>query len=188
MPKPMTMITLIRHGRPECAQRPSISRSEFQGWLASYAVSGIKDVAGDAECREFVDRASVVLCSSLPRAVQSAEALGAKDLTIDAVFEEASISVPALPIRASTVTWATLGRLHWCLGGDSEESLLLCRRRVNEAANRLTEAATMGNTLLVGHGWLNGMIARELARRGFAKTGRTGFGYWSRVSMICPDC
>jgi hypothetical protein len=99
----------------------------------------------------------------------------------DPLFCESAIphfgggSVP-LPVG----TWVVVLRILWLLGfSRNGESLLDARRRAKLAAERLVELAEKHqNVLLVGHGFINHFIAKELQKSGWLGPSKPGKGFW----------
>ncbi len=178
-------IHLFRHGKPDCPPRRALSCTEYSGWVRAYDAAG---VASDppASLKAWIQTVGVgeVFASTLPRSVQSAIALvGTAKVRSLALFNEAAISTASIPLRMSSSTWTLLGRLMWLSGAASPERLLECRARARAATDILMASAVKTETLLVGHGWMNRMIAKELRQRGFDQSATTGSGYWCGTSF-----
>ena len=77
--------------------------------------------------------------------------------------------------------WAVIFRILWFAGySHNAESITKGRSRVKEAARLLiTEAESKQSVLLVGHGILNRMIAKELVHSGWTGPSTPNGGYWS---------
>jgi broad specificity phosphatase PhoE len=90
------------------------------------------------------------------------------------------VSVPIL--RLSPFSWALVFRLLWLSGLAKEpESYTQAKERAHQAADQLAALAgrTPESVLLLGHGFMNRLIARQLQGGGWAETGNSGSGYWS---------
>ena len=179
------LIHLIRHGQPACRPAGALSRDDYRRWLEAYDAAGIIDKPPDATKVWLLGVSSAaIFSSSLPRSVQSAHYLApSNQVKSDAMFDEASVSILPIQFRLSSAAWTALGRTSWLLGDNAHEQVAACRIRARNAADALMQSASSAETLLVGHGWMNGMIGRELQRSGLRVLERTGRGYWSRTSL-----
>lgn len=178
-------IFLVRHGKPDCDRQGRLSRSAFVDWLACYAAAGVtREPPHSAPCRAAASTARAIFASDLPRARDSAALLGSHlPVRIDAVFNEADIAVVPFSFSLRPGLWTAAGRLVWLAGAVTQESYSVAKiRAARAAAILLAEAeAEAGSVLLVGHGWMNRMIAGVLVRHGMRRIEKTGSGYWSLV-------
>ncbi|RDH90148.1 MAG: hypothetical protein DIZ77_14085 [endosymbiont of Seepiophila jonesi] len=125
---------------------------------------------------------NAVVCSDLPRSIESAEMLGVEVVDFEAsIFREmelpsANWPSPKLPLNV----WAVLFRVLWFLGYSSNgESLREARLRALSGASRLEAIAEKhGSVILIGHGFLNRSIAKALLKSGWAGPLDPGKNYW----------
>lgn len=175
-------IVLLRHGRPSFKLKGLVRAKDLGEIARSYDLAGIVDVPPD-EAGDLFESNCFVVCSHLERSVQSAKALGCTRIHHqDMLFGETAIphfhgGSITLPIGV----WVVVLRVLWLFGlSRNGESLVNARRRAAKAAERLAEfAVEHGAVLLVGHGFMNRLIARELKRRGWAGPSKPGKAYWS---------
>lgn len=166
-------ISLLRHGRSECDLWTRLSCDEFRSWLNSYRDLGIRHTdVPPARARATAAAAKLVLCSDLPRAVQSTARLApAAPVLQDRLFREVDLSPLRWrsKLRLSPIVWVALARTRWLCGYSHDtESVRLARGRARLAAKRLLEhAQENGSILLVGHAFFNLLIARELRAAGW---------------------
>lgn len=174
-------ITLLRHGKPVFELKGNVRGKDLGMIAKSYDMSGIVG-SPPRETVTAIQGNHVVVCSHLVRSVESAKALGCSEAhVIDPLFCETAIphfgsgSVP-LPVKV----WIVLLRLFWLFGfSRNGESLSDARRRARQAAERLAELAEEHqNVLLVGHGFINHFIAKELQKSGWLGPSRPGKGFW----------
>ncbi len=174
-------ITLLRHGKPSFALKGCIQGRHLRGVARLYDLSGVEGAPPD-EAVAAVAGGRFVVCSHLKRSIESAKALGYHDIDIsDPLFCESAIphfrggSIP-MPIGI----WVVFLRLIWMFGfSRNGESLIKARSRAREAALRLVQfAEAHQNVVLIGHGFINHFIAKELRRIGWLRTSRPGKGYW----------
>jgi broad specificity phosphatase PhoE len=181
----LSRIHLIRHGQPACRPQPALSRKEYRRWVEAYDASGIIDLP-PRSLVQWLGSAGVdqIISSALLRAVETAEALiGSGRLRSDPLFNEAGVVITPIPFRLSSNAWTAFGRLAWVCGASADEAAARFRLRARTATDSLVGSASMTETALVGHGWMNRMIGRELRKRGFEIQHHSGSGYWSRTTF-----
>lgn len=191
-------ITLIRHGPPTVSLKTRIRGNEFRTFLERYEAARIKRHAlPPAAVKQVMQRADLVFASHRPRALHTAELLEApRPPIIDPDFREIDFLVdfPGC-LRLPALTWATLAVLLWRLGCRlGGEPLPQARRRARKMANKLIDhAQTSGAVVLVAHGGINRLIAKELKKDGWQGPRRPQSRHWgcttylSRASQI-PSC
>lgn len=156
---------------------------EFGHWVAEYNAAGI-----DIECRppqSTIDQAArckFVVCSSLPRSLDSAKALGIENIDVcESMFREMDMPYAQSHFpRLSLLAWTVIFRLMWLVGFSANaESFREGKKRANRCAERLMELASEhGTVLLVGHGSLNWLIARHLKSKGWSGAKKSPRRYW----------
>lgn len=174
-------IILVRHGEPDCEGRGRLNRTAFHDWLARYAAAGVsREPPPTAPCRLAAGSVRTIFASDLPRAKDSAAILaGLLPVRTDAVFNEADIAIAPFGFSLHPGLWVAAGRLIWLAGASSQESFSDAKIRAARATATLFAEAELGSVLLVGHGWINRMIARVLVQQGMRRVEATGSGYWS---------
>ncbi len=184
-------LILLRHGKPASPSPRKINSAEFLGWIEDYDNSGLcpsspppaRVVARAKACKTIV-------CSALPRSVESAKALGVgNNYLADPLFNEAGM--PASNGRLVTLSpqaWAVIYRALWLLGYSANaESFKAAKSRAVLAVEKLTQiACAHGDVLLVGHGVYNRILANELRRQGWSGPKNPGSGYWSMTVYRRP--
>jgi hypothetical protein len=147
----------------------------------SYDLSGIVGSPPN-EAVMAAQGSNVVVCSHLMRSVESAKALGCSEVHVtDPLFCETAIphfssGSISLPISV----WVVVLRILWLFGfSRNGESLNEARKRARQATERLVELAEEHhNVLLVGHGFINHFIAKELQKIGWVGPSKPGKGFW----------
>lgn len=180
-------IITARHGRPHVDRSVKITSREYDGWWKNYDLAGLApDQQPPGSLCEIAQNCDVVFSSTLPRAIETASALvaGTRDVPTDQMFVEAPLPPPPVPfLKLTPTTWGVISRSFWFWGyaPGSTESVGQARDRVEGVADRLIGLASGGNSvLLCAHGYLNWMIDRRLANRGWKKTVHEGGNnYWS---------
>ena len=181
-------IVLMRHGRPEldldALLKQRVSAAEVGKIVKEYEMSDLaKNQKPSLSALDEVKAAGYVISSDLPRAVQSVEELQGHDkLLIDSSFRESSLPyfISNWP-RLSLFTYFLLFRLAWLLGFSSNgESIRDARKRAASNASKLLDLARAhGSVVLLGHGIMNRLIARELKRSGMVCSEQSKEKYWS---------
>lgn len=180
-------ITLMRHGRPEHHSSGRLNARALADWCEAYDLAQVSDAPPDRSVA-IARQASVIVCSPLPRAQSSLALLGLDPVEVDAIFSE--VSVPLLPserLELPAFIWLMLLRTLWLCGYASEtESLKLARQRAARAAEKLISLSEKGHVLLLGHGIMNKMIARELRKRGWQAEKHASSRHWSSAIYHRP--
>ncbi|QXI48815.1 MULTISPECIES: histidine phosphatase family protein [Pseudomonas] len=178
-------IILMRHGQPALVAGKKVSARDMQGWIDGYDRAGITDQPVPAASLQLATRARVIVSSTAPRALSSLQALGLAPSHVDALFCEAQLPFGQwrLP-RLSPFTWAFILRLLWLCGYSRDvETVSAARLRASIAAQRLLSLASEGPVMLLGHGLMNRMIARQLMAQGWTRRSHNGSHYWSAVVL-----
>lgn len=176
-------IVLLRHGKPDVPETGKLRATEIQQWIDSYNSAGLRaDHPPSREAMEMAGHCKVVVCSDLPRSVDSARALGVKKVDyIEPIFREMELPYSDFPSpKLPPDVWATLFRVFWFFGFSSNsESLGEAKTRALSGADKLREiAANRGSVLLIGHGFINRFIAKELLSSGWQGPASPGQKYW----------
>lgn len=179
-------IVLVRHGQPDIALSPSASHLGFRDYIGTYDAASLDPASlPPRELAELRREIAAIFASDRARSHQSARALGGEEmLTIDPLFAEAPLASPPIPfLKMRVPKWAVIARLLWHLGfAPGIETAAQARARADQAAQLLiAQAREKGTVALVAHGYLNFMIGRVLARRGFVQRGRHRARYWNTV-------
>ena len=190
----------MRHGRPLFDHRGWISASQMPEWIVRYNEAAVEDPT-DRDARSGVGlpaaaegeayaaalaqarQAGRIVASTLPRSQQSARLLAAgREVYYGRQFREADMPYRGLPlITLPYRTWCAVFRLAWLFGFSAHaESRAEAEARAQRAARRLVEMAReRGSVLLVGHGIMNRLIAKQLRISGAAGPTHVSRGYWS---------
>jgi broad specificity phosphatase PhoE len=177
-------IILMRHGQPNLAVIDKVSALDMERWIEQYNLSEIVNQPAPEASVQLAATAKVIVSSSAPRALTSVRALGLQPLLVDAIFCEAQLPHGrwTLP-RLSPFTWAFILRILWLCGfSGTVESARKARIRANTAAQRLQSLASEGPVLLLGHGFMNRMIAKQLEAAGWTRQKSNGNRYWSATA------
>lgn len=179
-------ISLIRHGRSQLTENDQITFEKFKNWVEKYDFNGVfEESIYPVLTLEKVAAAKVVVTSDLKRSIVSARLLKPKTKIIsDPIFRETELPVkPGIlfKVKLKPNTWAVILRLLWFSGYSNEcESLSQAKLRAKKAAQQLIGYATEHKSIvLVGHGFFNMLIAKELKRMGWKGKRKAGAKHWN---------
>ncbi len=186
-------IVIQRHGEPDIGKWGKIPSSEMVKWIDCYNESGV--VVDNKPCCESIIHAknSFTVCSTLERSRHSASLLEVESFISDKSFCEAELPIVNVPLlKTFPHTWSIIFRIFWFFGiSKNVESKKEISSRVKVACNMLEGLADQHeNILLVGHGIMNRLIAKELLLRGWggeeAPNGKKyhGYSYWEYSVFI----
>lgn len=180
-------IILMRHGKPVLTETAWVSPAGMARWIAHYDESIVETCDIPAASKQAAQAASMIVASPSARALASVEALGLCAAVTDAVFAEAQLpfALWSYP-RLSPFAWAAVFRILWLCGyARGADPICLVRARARQAADRLSLLAAENDVLLMGHGVMNRLIAKELRRSGWRGMGKHEERYWSANVFTC---
>lgn len=176
-------IVLLRHGKPNIDTTRKLSAVEFRRWVKDYDRAGLDKGHYPPECAVDISKAcSFIVCSNLPRSLESAKALSIEDIDIvGPEFRECDIPCADLNFpKLSALTWTILFRTLQFLGYSPNcETYSEIKNRAKKCAVQLTEiAAVHKSVLLIGHGTLMWLIHKQLLRMGWMGPTAAAKTYW----------
>jgi len=182
-------IALLRHGKPDIQTNKRLSASSFSQWVQHYNKSGIQPASyPDSDIVKYLKKYNAVICSSLPRSIDSAKALGADNIILfSAQFNEAGLpTIKGYFIKLKPALWSIIVRILWLFGyTKNSESYKENKQRAQHAAELLIQLAEQHqNILLVGHGFFNRLLSKELLAAGWHADKKPGLQYWSYNEYI----
>ncbi|EQA1590683.1 histidine phosphatase family protein [Enterobacter hormaechei] len=176
-------IILMRHGKPSFTGSPRVTSLEMDEWISHYDLSDIGSDIAPQSSKLLASSALHIISSPLPRALSSLRALGLEPDLTDEVFREADLPILRIPaFRLSPIFWASFFRVIWLCGiSRNVEPLGIAKQRAVQATDILVTSAKVSNgpVLLMGHGVMNRLIAKELISSGWKECRRQGGGYWN---------
>ncbi|SFB63442.1 histidine phosphatase family protein [Azotobacter beijerinckii] len=181
--KMMMRIVLLRHGKPHVPNYKSLKASQVGQWIEAYNAAGLTpDHKPPQIALEIAAACNAVMCSDLPRSIESAKALGVKRVNIiEPTLREVGLPFGSLPaLKMPPQAWAVFFRIAWFCGyASNSESVWEAKVRASSGTARLKDlAATNGTVLFVGHGFLNKFLATELLSSGWKGPNNPGAKYW----------
>ena len=182
-------ITLMRHGKPAFDFSRRIKAGELGSLIHEYNQAKIANQPSNRAIAQ-AKNCKAAVCSNLPRSILSADVLMRKQVVLSSeLFREAPLPYPNNGnIRLPLSAWAVLLRAAWFLGySQNAESISATRKRAEEASRLLIQLAKeYGSILLVGHGIINHLLAKELSKQGWMSEAKSpssrywGFGVYEK--------
>ena len=177
----------MRHGKPLLTQIGWIAPAEMERWIEHYNLSEVEADGIPLISLKMANSASFIVTSTASRALSSVQALGHTATVADAIFCEAQLpfSLCRFP-RLSPFVWVAFFRLLWFFGySRGADSIQVTKIRAKAAAQKLISLAEKGSVLLVGHGIMNRLIAKELVALGWRGFTKQESKYWSASVYEC---
>jgi len=177
-------IILLRHGKPKTPPIFNMTALEFSKWVEQYDLSGLCPSSQPETNTVFVaNSCNAVVCSELPRSIESSSVLGIKTITLTSrKFNEAGLPITEYGhLKLSPRIWVIILRVLWLLGYTKKsESYKDAKIRATESVKTLTALAkTHSSVLFVGHGVYNRLLAKELISLGWVGPKSPGSKHWS---------
>jgi len=177
-------IILLRHGKPEIPSLKKINAAGFSQWVEQYNRAPL--CSSSIPTNDVISMAKVcnaVVCSELPRSIDSALALGVEKINLkSSQFNEAGMPVANWSfLKISPKLWAAFFRILWLFGySEKSESIKDAKSRASKSAKLLIDLANKHDRVLfVGHGVYNRLLVKELKSLGWSGPKSPGSKYWS---------
>jgi broad specificity phosphatase PhoE len=178
-------ISLIRHGKSRWIQNDWITCKQFEDWVKRYDEHGVyAEETYPEETKKKLTAATMVYTSDLYRSRESAKLLfPTVEVVSNCLFRETELpKIPGLfsRIKLQPSVWSVMTRCLW-FGGYSRkcESLMDAKIRAKRAAEHLDHEARKSQfVVLVGHGFFNILIAKELLQKGWTGAKRPDTRHW----------
>ncbi len=176
-------IALLRHGKPECSISGKLNAADFGRWITEYNESGISVESNPAaETIEKIKKYSFIVCSHLPRSIESAKVLDISTInTVSPLFRECEMpyadwQYPKLSIKQ----WAIIFRIFQFAGySPNAESYIEIKSRLKECVDYLVQKSKEhGSVLFIGHGALIWLIHKHLVRNGWPGPPKSARQHW----------
>ncbi|WP_019243300.1 MULTISPECIES: histidine phosphatase family protein [Bacillus] len=186
----MPTISLIRHGVSVCDMSSRLTSKQYSKWVKKYDESGVLPFDTLLEgTQEAMSLSQVVLTSNLKRSIDSAFYLK-KDYEFQthSLFHEVGIPTASniFFLYMKPNSWNIFLRILWLLGYSKDvESYRLAKKRAKLAADYLIGFSHKYNHVaLVGHGFFNRMIAKQLKKEGWQSVDSYADGNWGCTTYI----
>ena len=178
----------MRHGRPEIdlesMKKNRVTAMQSGAIIDQYELSDLAtDQSPPVDALDIARQCKIVFNSDLPRSISSVRLLGVStDAITNAQFRESALpwlswSWPKLGL----FTWCILFRIAWLFGfSKNGEDIGNAKTRALACAGILQKQANSGQpVLLLGHGIMNRLIAKQLKKSGWKQIETNGERYWS---------
>jgi len=182
-------ISLIRHGKSVLNGNKKKNCEEFKKWVNNYNLSGVvEEKELPPSTLKKVAHAKVVITSDLKRSIESAKILRNNvHIMTDTLFREVELPIPSSKlgnIKLKPQVWSGILRCLWFCGySNSCESYESAKERAKQAAGQLIEyAEEYHSVVVVGHGFFNLLLAKELIKRGWNGQKMKSSKHWSVTS------
>lgn len=179
-------IVLARHGEPALSRKILLTAQGYRDWWGRYEEGGLLEGQVPPDCLvKTASGAGTIFSSTRQRARETAAAVaGANPVNADVLFIEAPLPPPNAPdwFKLSPRWWGVVARFWWWFfdHNEGQETKAEAQVRAARAADLLEARAAEGKDVLVlAHGFFNGMVGVELAKRGWRCVRDRGFKYWS---------
>ncbi len=186
-------IAFIRHGKSVWEENEKISSEQFREWVEIYDEKGVQEEEEYPQSTiEVVAKSGIVLTSDLKRSQHSANLLtrGSR-LNSDGIFREVELPKCTFGqfIKCKPAVWLVVLRLLWMAGySQSCESYKQARKRAKIGAERLVQYAKNKHTVvLVGHGFFNRLLAKELEKMGWITYEKMSSKHWQCITYEAPQ-
>lgn len=178
-------ISLVRHGRSVWKENNRITCKALSEWIKNYDTNGvIKESYYPVETIEQIAKSKLVITSDLVRSIESAKILNPKiEIISNPVFRETELPNPLFNfwgLKFSPSVWLIILRCLWFSGYSRKcESLSEAKKRAIKASEQLIKYANDQNSIvLVGHGFFNMLLGKELKRNGWKSKEKTNAKHW----------
>jgi broad specificity phosphatase PhoE len=183
-------ISLIKHGRSSL--QSSMNVKQFQEWLERCNQEGdVQKEQVPADTVEAIHAAKLVVASASAQAIQSAALLtDSLSFVQNPIFCEVNLPVLSVPkwMKMKPDSWVFIHRAMWLAGyTKNTETYEQVRFRAKQAVDLLVGyALCYQKVALVGHGFFNSMIAKELKQRGWVGPVFMNQEHWSSNTYKYP--
>jgi len=180
-------IVIMRHGQPttdlNALKRKRLAPYDIGKIVKAYELVSLNiEKTPNIEAKEIASQCNVALSSDLPRAIESLNTLSQAANAKDKIFRESTLPYICWhQPKLSFFTWAIIFRVLWLFGfAKNGESIKAAKQRAKVGAQKLHDLALEHDSvLLLGHGIINRLLAKELKSNGWRQVAHTGENYWS---------
>ena len=174
-------IILIRHGNPEINRNGWFSYKGARKYIEAYDTVGVRPIIKPPVILKPNEEVKI-FSSSLFRAYDTALKVFGDDasITVDSAFIEFQREITPLPLILPIKAWTGISRFFWMIGLHSSDIPSLRSEKSRAVIDAgLLEKAAIENTkvILVGHGFLNKYIVRDLKKNDWDHTFNGGSDY-----------
>lgn len=156
-------VGLMRHFEVDIPWKKQMNSWEFREWMHEYDLAAVKP----KNIEFFQNQWERCYCSTLPRAIQTAEYIFKGNITQTELIKEVPIQpVIETKMRMHFLFWIIFGRLAWQFSHKSQSEIASeTQIRVKQFINEILLSES--NVLVVSHGYMMNLIKNELKKQGF---------------------
>ncbi|HEX6086051.1 MAG TPA: hypothetical protein VF266_16075 [Thermoanaerobaculia bacterium] len=176
----VSQITLVRHGRSSHVHTGWLDFDGFLRWREAYERAAILETEiAPRELCELAANAKHLVASNAPRAIASAEKLApGREVLVTPLVRELELAPPRLGGRKwPGIVWMLAFGIRGLKPSEEEAE------RAREAAILLHE---LQDAVVVTHGAVRPVIARELVSLGWTNGGGRRSHHWSAWTLTMP--
>lgn len=167
-------LVLYRHGIPRLSGKNKLLGSDFSDWLEKYRIIDIEPIIWEKE------KYPIVYSSTLERSISTATQIGKEIIEKEEICEAELPKLRFPKVRLRVKCWLVIARILWIFGCTNGcESQRKFKERVSGVADWLESISHYERLCLVGHGWFNRSLTKELKRRNWMLKESTGKGFLS---------
>lgn len=184
----MKQITFIRHAKVDMDSSQPLYANELPAWEKAYNSAPIlTDLPFENELLQRIKSADYVVSSTLRRTIDSLQLLGVGIDEKNRLFNEAAIpAIDGRLFKLKPVQWLALFRLFSLMGvGRWARVLRETKMDAQKAAYRLHRLSTQhDHVVLMGHGVMNWLIRKELAKIGWRREYKEIHDNWGSTVLL----
>lgn len=180
----MMKITLIRHAKVLLDNQTKVSASQMKAWVDEYNHAPIDKTKPSQDLIALVQNANVLIASSLSRSNDSLGLIDVVPSEKNSLFDEVDLpSTNGTFIKFHAKIWLRLLRMMLLLRiGKKSQVLVDAKQRAKIGAEHLMALAKEnGTVVLMGHGGMNWLLGKALAKLGWVcveqRGGNQNWGY-----------
>jgi hypothetical protein len=179
-------IFLIRHGNPAFWEKYALSDfvkgSRIKDLLCEYNLNGLSKsqiIPDEIVC--ICKSEALFMTSNYLRSVESAEILNVPDFEQNDIFREVEMPYNNYQISLPVFLWLFILRVLWLVGyARNCESIREAEKRATEAAQIvLKKASNYNRVVVIGHGFMNILIEKQLVKLNCKVIKKCGSKHWS---------
>lgn len=186
-------IILVRHGKSKMNHTCRVNCAEFKQWIQEYDALGIEQSVEIHQDHILVSTKNILMkvkhtvSSDLKRAFASSmQLIDGQMIESDVVYREVNpptFNASMKWLKLKPLTWLVMMRLLWLLGYSNEtESKKEVRTRITHACEKLIgKANKYDEVALIGHGYTNYLIGKELCAQGWYRISKENHHHWGHT-------
>ena len=170
-------IIIYRHAKPLVSEEEIISGKDYPNWVKRYNDSDITLPEKELPKEDFI------FTSNINRSIKTGKAISQK-IEENKLFNEAEIPLIRFPkFKKKAKFWIVISRILWMYGVSTKcESYRATKKRVNSAIEFIDSYLKTNNEIIiVGHGFINHMLKKQLIKSGWQLSLDEGHDYLSKM-------